>query len=60
MEVKVSQSKNKFDYEILIRKQGGSNYASYCPQLNKMLVGTEHIEVQEAMEKVIEEHIASL
>lgn len=60
MEVKVSQSKNKFDYEILIRKQGVGNYASYCPQLNVMLVGTAHVEVEEAMEKKIEEHIASL
>lgn len=60
MEVKISQSKNKFDYEVLIRKQGNNNYASYCPQLNLMLTGTEHVEVQEAMEEKINAHIDTL
>lgn len=60
MEVKISQSSNLYDYEVLIRKQGNNNYASYCPQLNLMLSGTEHVEVQTAMEDKIKEHIANL
>lgn len=60
MEVKISQSKNLNDYEVLIRKHGNNNYASYCPQINLMLSGSEHVEVQEAMDKKIQEHIASL
>ncbi len=60
MEVKISQSKNLNDYEVLIRKHGQNNYASYCPQINLMLTGTAHVEVQDAMDKKIQEHIAKL
>lgn len=60
MEVKISQSKNLNDYEVLIRKHGNNTYASYCPQINTMLNGTVHAEVQDAMDKKIQEHIANL
>lgn len=45
------------DYEILIRRRGDTDYASYCPQLAHMIKGTEHVEVEEAMKSYILEHI---
>jgi hypothetical protein len=60
MDVKISQSTNPYDYEVLIRKQGNNNYSSYCPQLNLMLTGAEHVEVQKAMEAKVLEHIEKL
>lgn len=56
----ISKSTNKWDYEILIRKRGESEYASYCPQLNYMLTGTQHAEVEMKMEEYIHKHIQSL
>ncbi len=55
-----STSKNRNDYEILIRKRGENEYSSYCPQLNLLLKGTEHEEVAEKMEKAVESYIESL
>lgn len=60
METLISKSTNIDDYEILIRKRGEGQYASYCPQLNKMLTGAEHMEVQNKMLDEIEEYIKSL
>lgn len=60
MEIKISQSTNLDDYEIMIRKRGNNNYASYCPQLNLMIKGTQHEEVQYAMLDKIKEHIDKL
>lgn len=59
-EVKVSESKDLNDYEILIRKRGENQYASYCPQLNFMLTGTEHEEVREKMYNHITSHIENI
>ncbi|MCS6808769.1 MAG: hypothetical protein RML40_02435 [Bacteroidota bacterium] len=53
-------STNPQDYDILIRRWGEDGYASYCPQLEEMIKGTAHVEVEEAMKKRILEHIASL
>lgn len=44
----------------MIRKRGNNNYASYCPQLNLMIKGTQHEEVQYAMLDKIKEHIDKL
>lgn len=60
MEIKVSQSTNFDDYEILIRKKGTNNYSSYCPQLNVMINGTVHEEVAELMQEKIKLHIEKL
>ncbi|HPD32882.1 MAG TPA: hypothetical protein PKV40_00880 [Candidatus Kapabacteria bacterium] len=60
MEIKISHSTNPDDYEILIRKQGDGNYASYCPQLNLILYGKAHTEVLEMMRKKISDHIRNL
>lgn len=56
----ISASTNVFDYEILIRKRGDGEYASYCPQLNLMLTGTEHEEVQTLMQNKILAHVDDL
>ncbi len=50
-------STDPFDYEILIRRRGENDYASYCPQLNYMIVGTEHEEVRNLMKQQIEKYI---
>jgi len=48
------------DYEILIRRRGENDYASYCPQLAHMIKGTAHEEVEEAMKDFVRQYIASL
>ena len=48
------------DYEILIRRRGENDYASYCPQLFHMIKGTAHEEVEDAMKQVVMEHIEAL
>jgi hypothetical protein len=60
MEYKISQSTNVNDYEILIRKRGENEYASYCPQLNLMLTGTFHEEVEDLMLAKIKEHVENI
>ncbi|MCU0330590.1 MAG: hypothetical protein MUC47_06380 [Candidatus Kapabacteria bacterium] len=48
------------DYEVLIRRRGENDYASYCPQLGHMIKGTAHEEVEEAMKDHVRAYIASL
>lgn len=60
MSSKISTSTNIDDYEILIRKRGDNEYASYCPQLNLMLTGTFHEEVENKMYVKITDHIEQL
>ncbi len=60
MEMTKPTSTNMQDYEILIRRRGENEYASYCPQLNLMLTGTEHEEVALKMEKHVQEYIEKL
>ena len=48
------------DYEVLIRRRGEDDYASYCPQLAHMIKGTAHEEVEEAMKAIVHAYIASL
>lgn len=55
-----STSINFEDYEILIRKRGDNEYASYCPQLNLMMTGTFHEEVYNLMYEKIAEHIKEI
>ncbi len=54
------KSTSREDYEILIRKSGDGEYASYCPQLNYMIKGREHQEVAEKMESYVRDYISSL
>lgn len=60
MDINISTSKNRNDYEILIRKRGVYEYSSYCPQINQMVKGKEHNEVKDKMNEIIREHIESL
>jgi len=60
MEVKKLESKNIDDYDILIRRRGDNDYASYCPQLNYMISGTEHEEVLKLMQDYIKSYIEKL
>lgn len=48
------------DYEVLIRRRGESDYASYCPQLTYMIKGTTHEEVEEAMKAYVRAYVESL
>jgi hypothetical protein len=60
MSAKISTSTNINDYEILIRRRGETDYASYCPQLNLMLIGSFHEEVESKMYEKIVSHIEEL
>lgn len=60
MMANISNSINPDDYEILIRKRGDNNYASYCPQLNFMIKGDEHEQVRNLMKEFIEKHILEI
>lgn len=53
-------STNLDDYEVLIRRRGESDYASYCPQLTYMIKGTSHEEVEEAMKSYVRTYVESL
>ena len=52
-----SNSTDTSDYEILIRRRGETDYASYCPQLAHMIKGQAHEEVEDAMKDYIIAHI---
>ncbi len=60
MEIKKPTSKDIHDYEILIRRTGVEEYSSYCPQLNYMIKGTVHEEVQDQMTDYVKKYIDSL
>lgn len=60
MAFNISNSTDRNDYEILVRKRGENEYASYCPQINMMLTGTYHEEVEGKMEEYINNHIKSI
>ena len=60
MSTTLPTSTNIRDYEILIRRRGENDYASYCPQLAHMIKGTAHEEVEDAMKQYVMDHITSL
>lgn len=60
MSFQISTSLNQDDYEVMIRRRGEFEYASYCPQLNLMLTGSFHEEVENLMHEKIAQHIAKL
>lgn len=53
-------STNPSDYDVLIRRWGETGYASYCPQLEYMIKGTAHVEVEDAMKQHILNYIEGL
>jgi hypothetical protein len=54
------QSTDPQDYDVLIRRRGETVYASYCPQLEHIIKGTAHVEVEDAMKSYILTYIESL
>ncbi len=46
------------NYEILVRKQGEAVYAAFCPQLDLIVRGTAHEQVENRMKELIIEHVA--
>lgn len=53
-------STNPHDYDVLIRRRDETGYAAYCPQLQHMIKGSAHEEVEEAMKQYVIEYIESL
>lgn len=53
-------SKDPNDYEILIRRRGDTDYASYCTQLAHMIKGEAHEEVEEAMKTYVLAYIEAI
>ena len=46
------------EYEILVRRQGEQVYSAFCPQLELIVRGTAHQQVEEKMKQLIIEHVA--
>jgi hypothetical protein len=46
------------EYEILIRRQGEEGYSAFCPQLELIVRGTAHQQVEEKMKQLIIERVA--
>ncbi len=53
-------STNPNDYEVLIRRRDEAGYAAYCPQLQHMIKGSAHVEVEEAMKQYVLDYIEAL
>ncbi|MBS1904784.1 MAG: hypothetical protein JSS75_13845 [Bacteroidetes bacterium] len=49
---------NGKEYEILVRRRGENVYAAFCPQLELIVNGTAHQQVEEKMKQLIMEHVA--
>lgn len=48
---------NGKEYEILVRRRGENSYAAFCPQLELIVNGTAHVQVEEKMKMLITEHV---
>lgn len=59
-EILKSKSRDIEDYEILIRKKGDDDFASYCPQLNRMFKTNTLAEARRMVKEAIEEHIGEV
>ncbi|MEP7234166.1 MAG: hypothetical protein ABI778_02610 [Ignavibacteriota bacterium] len=46
------------EYEILIRRRGETGYAAFCPELELIVNGTAHEQVENRMKELIAEHVA--
>lgn len=46
------------EYEILVRRQGETGYSAFCPQLELIVRGTAHEQVENKMKELIQEHVA--
>ena len=45
------------EYEILVRRQGETGYSAFCPQLELIVRGTAHQQVEEKMKQLILERV---
>jgi hypothetical protein len=46
------------EFEILVRRQGEAGYSAFCPQLELIVRGTAHVQVEQKMQELILEHVA--
>ncbi len=46
------------EFEILVRRQGETGYSAFCPQLELIVRGTAHVQVEQKMQELITEHVA--
>jgi hypothetical protein len=60
MEFKPLTSKNIEDYEVVVKRRSETDYSAYCPEINIMVDGTEHEEVELKLKAEIQKHIDSL
>lgn len=47
----------KINYDILVRKDGDNKYAAFCPQLNILVKGSSHEEVELEVRKRIQAYL---
>ena len=47
-------------YDILVKREGETGYSAFCPQLELIVRGTAHQQVEEKMRQLILEHTAKL
>lgn len=47
------------EYEILVRRQGETVYAAFCPQLELIVRGSAHEQVENKMKELILERVAA-
>lgn len=48
---------NGKEYEILVRRRGEGIYSAFCPQLELIVNGSAHVQVEEKMKLLIAEHV---
>ncbi len=46
------------NFEILVRRQGEAVYSAFCPQLELIVRGTAHEQVENKMKELIKQHQA--
>ena len=46
------------NYEILVRREGETGYSAFCPELELIVRGTAHQQVEEKMKELILEYVA--
>lgn len=45
-------------YDILVKREGETGYSAFCPQLELIVRGTAHQQVEEKMRQLILDHVA--
>jgi len=46
------------NFEIIIRRRGETGYAAFCPELELIVNGTAHEQVENRMKELILEYVA--